>query len=278
MHHDRVQSRLQRGLQSGKITTMTESNRRNLDERGYVVLENFTSPEMLQELQRRVEELLEQEGSRAGSEFKQEPGSRRLANLVDKGEVFERVIAAPEILELVGYVLGPNFKLSSLNMRSANPYSDWVQPLHCDAGAIRDEQGYWVCNTIWMLDAFTTENGATRVIPGSHRWGKLPQQVVDNCSMPHGEQILVTGEAGTVVVMNAHLWHGGTANHSSAERRAVHAFYTRWDKPQQQYQKKLIRPEVQRRMTGEVRRLLALDDTLNDQLSSETTGQSGFLR
>ena len=44
--------------------------------------------------------------------------------------------------------------------------------------------------------------------------------------------------AVTVVVMNAHLWHGGTANRTSAHRRALHAFYTRWDKPQQQYQKK----------------------------------------
>jgi ectoine hydroxylase-related dioxygenase (phytanoyl-CoA dioxygenase family) len=257
---------------------MTESNRRNLDERGYVVLESFTGPSLLKELRRRVEELLEQEGSQAGSEFKQEPGSRRLANLVDKGDVFEQVIAAPEILELVGHVLGSRFKLSSLNMRSANPQSDWVQPLHCDAGAIPDERGYWVCNTVWMLDDFTTENGPTRVIPCSHRWGKLPQQVLDDCSRPHTEEILLTGKAGTVAVMNAHLWHGGTANRSAAERRAVHAFYTRWDKPQQQYQKKLIRPEVQQRMSPAVRQLLALDDPLNDRLSSQITGQSGFLR
>jgi ectoine hydroxylase-related dioxygenase (phytanoyl-CoA dioxygenase family) len=89
---------------------------------------------------------------------------------------------------------------------------------------------------------------------------------------------LLTGRAGTVVVMNAHTWHGGTANHSSAERRALHAFYTRWDKPQQQYQKKLIRQEVQQRLDPAVRQVLALDDPLNDRLSSEITGRSGFLR
>src|SRR5205814_1439926 len=175
-------------------------------------------------------------------------------------------------------VLGPRFKLSSLNLRSANAHSDWVQPLHADMGAIADERGYWVCNTVWMLDDFTLENGATRMLPGSHRWGKLPQEVLSDPSAAHPEEVLLTGKAGTVVVMNAHMWHGGTANRSPRERRALHAFYTRWDKPQQQYQRKLIRPEVQQRLGPDVRRLLALDDPLNDRLSSAITGQSGLLR
>ncbi len=236
------------------------------------------SAELLGGLRRRVDELFSMEGDQAGSEFKQEPHTRRLANLVDKGEIFERVIAMPEILEHVRCVLGPEFKLSSLNARSANPQSDWVQPLHADVGAVRDEKGYWVCNTVWMLDGFTAENGALRIVPGSHRWGKLPQQVLENPSSPHPDETLVTGKAGTVVVMNAHMWHGGTANRTSAPRCAVHAFYTRWDKPQQQYQKKLLRPEVQKRLSSQLRKLLALDDPLNDRLCSETTAMSGFLR
>lgn len=235
-------------------------------------------PELLDSLRRRVDELFVIEGDRAGAEFKQEPGARRLANLVSKGQVFERVITAPEILECVAHVLGARFKLSSLNARSANPHSDCAQPLHADAGAIADETGYWVCNTVWMLDDFTRENGAIRVIPGSHRWGKLPQDTPANPAAARPDEILLTGRAGTVAVMNAHLWHGGTANRTGAPRRAVHAFYTRWDKPQQQYQKRLVSPEVQRRLSAELRKLLALDDPLNDQLSSETTGQSGFLR
>jgi ectoine hydroxylase-related dioxygenase (phytanoyl-CoA dioxygenase family) len=78
--------------------------------------------------------------------------------------------------------------------------------------------------------------------------------------------------------MNAHLWHGGTANRTAAPRRALHAFYTRRDKPQQQYQKKLLSPEVQCHLSPELRQILALDDPLNDELSSATTGHSGFLR
>jgi hypothetical protein len=58
----------------------------------------------------------------------------------------------------------------------------------------------------------------------------------------------------------------------------VHAFYTRWDKPQQQYQKRLLSADVQQRLTPEARHILALDDPLNDELSSSLTGMSGFMK
>jgi len=257
---------------------MTRLEEQSLGDAGYLVLEGFMSPGLLESLRERVEELFAEEGDKAGSEFKQEPQSRRLANLVNKGEVFRRVIALPGILKGVACVLGPEIKLSSLNVRSANPHSAWVQPLHADAGAVADEKGYWVCNTVWMLDDFTTENGAIRAVPGSHRWRKLPQQVLSDPSAAHPEEVLITGKAGSVVIMNAHMWHGGTANRTSVHRRAMHAFYVRRDKPQQQYQKALLCPEVQQGLSPELRKLLALDDPMNDRLSSEAAGQSGFLR
>src|SRR5690348_3005276 len=123
---------------------MTEIEKQKLDSEGYVALPGFMSSELLRALRQRVEELFELEKDRAGAEFKQEPQTRRLANLVNKGEIFEQMIVAPEILERVRHILGPEFKLGSLNARSANPDSDWVQPLHCDVGAIPDEKGYWV--------------------------------------------------------------------------------------------------------------------------------------
>ena len=82
----------------------------------------------------------------------------------------------------------------------------------------------------------------------------------------------------TVVVMNAHLWHGGTANRTNAHRRAVHSFYCRWDKPQQQYQKALLRPETIAALTPLQLRVLAIDDAENDRLSAATTRMSGFLK
>lgn len=255
-----------------------EQDRRRLDEDGFLILEDFMGAELLAAVRRRVAELFAEEGDRAGIEFKQEQGCRRLANLVDKGEVFRRLIVRPRLLGCISHVLGPEIKLSSLNVRSVDAGWPNAQPLHCDMSAVADERGYWVCNSVWMLDDFTAANGALRVVPGSHRLRRLPQEPLADPLAPHPREVLLPGRAGTVVVMNAHLWHGGTANRTDSPRTALHAFFCRRDKPQQQHQKALLRPEVQAALPEELRRLLALDDPLNDQLSATAVPRSGFLK
>jgi len=121
------------------------------------------------------------------------------------------------------------------------------------------------------------DNGPLRVVPGSHRSGRKPQEVLADPGRPHPDEVLVTGGAGDLVVMNSHLWHGGAANHTDRPRLALHAFYCRWDKPQQQYQKALLRPETQAALSPAARVLLALDDPANDAMSA-AGGQSGFMK
>lgn len=258
--------------------SLSDLEKQQLDEIGYLVLEDFMGSQMLAALREAVERCFSEEGEQAGAEFKQEPGCQRLANLVDKGDIFRNIIAMPQVLERVRYVLGPGIKLSSLNARSVNPGGAGRQPLHADMSALADEQGFWVCNTVWMLDDYTADNGALRVVPGSHRWGRLPQQELAEPLASHPQETLVTGRAGSVVVMNAHLWHGGLDNQTNRSRTSLHAFYCRRDKPQQQYQKRLLRPEVQQNLSPLLRELLALDDPQNDRLSAEVAVRSGFLK
>jgi hypothetical protein len=262
----------------GAGAAIPADHRDRLDRLGYLKLEGFIAPDLRQRLVERIQALLVAEGERAGSEFKQEPGARRLANLVDKAPLFADCIAVPELLAYVGHVIGDRFKLSSLNARSAEPRNGIDQPLHADGGSLPDEQGFWVCNTAWMLDDFTPENGAVRVVPGSHRAGRLPEAALTDPRAPHPDQVVVSGRAGDVVVFNAHLWHGGLANRTDRPRLAMHAYYCRWDKPQQQHQKPSLRPEVEARLTPAQRLVCALDDPLNDELSAAGQGRSGFLK
>jgi hypothetical protein len=250
---------------------------RRLDEDGYVRLEGFIAADRRRRLVDRIDALFAAEGETAGAEFRQEPGARRLANLADKGAIFLDCVVDETVGAYLAHVLGPRFKLSSLNARSANPQSAESQPLHVDAGALPDEAGYWVCNTVWLLDDFTKENGALRVVPGTHRSGQKPQDVLTDPEATHPDEVLVTGRAGDLVVMNSHLWHGGTANRTDRRRLALHAFYCRWDKPQQQYQKALLRPETVAALSPPARAMLALDDPANDALSAEG-GRSGFMK
>ncbi len=269
--------RPEKKMNSVKIALSAEEKDR-LDREGFLVLENFVESGKLAALRRRIGELFAELADRAGYEFKQEPQTDRLANLVDYDEIFRWAVAEPKLLACIEHALGPDFKLSSLNARSARPRSDWVQPLHCDTGALPDEKGNSVCNIVWLLDDFTTENGAPRYVPGTHRRGRLPQDVLPDPAAPHPDESLITGRAGDVIVMNAHLWHGGTANRTDKPRLAMHSFYCRRDLPQQQYQKKLLSPETQQRLSPELRYLLALDDPLNDELSSRLSGRSGFMK
>ncbi len=254
---------------------LAQSEKQQLDELGYLVLPDFVPPRLLDELRERVEALWAAEGDAAGSEFRPEPGTRRLANLVDKDPLFAEIVSMPKILACMQHVIGPGCKLSSLNARSTNPHNGESQPWHADAGAIADDRGYWVCNSVWMLDDFTRDNGATRMVPRSHTWRRLPEPGMTG---PLPDEALVLGKAGTVVIMNAHMWHGGTANRTDQCRRALHAFYTREDKPQQQYQKALLRPATIAALTPVQRRVLAIDDPENDRLSAATTRMSGFLK
>jgi hypothetical protein len=258
--------------------SLSAGEMRQLDEHGYLMLKDFMSVDLLHRLRERIEELFQAEGDSAGREFKLEPGCRRLANLVDKGEVFREVIVLPRLLEYVHHVLGLRIKLSSLHARSVDPNGDRAQPLHADMSAVADERGPWVCNTLWMLDDFTPDNGALRLVPGSHRLRRLPADCLADPLADHPDQVLITGSAGSVVVVNAHTWHAGTANRASRPRTALHAFYCRRDMPQQQYQKRLLSPQVEASLSPALRDLLALDDPSNDRLSANAPLRSGALK
>jgi ectoine hydroxylase-related dioxygenase (phytanoyl-CoA dioxygenase family) len=250
----------------------------SLDRNGYAILETAVDASFLRALRTRIEELFEQEGENAGAEFRQEAGSRRLANLVNKGDVFREAIQHTAVLAANAHMMG-EFKLSSLNVRSAEPGDLSQQPLHCDMAALKDARGFWVANTVWMIDDFTLQNGPLRVVPGSHLWMRLPQQDMADIHAAHPQEEVVTGKAGTLVIMNAHTWHGGTANRSNGSRIAMHAFYCRNDKPQQQYQKQLLDQSLQQSLSAALRQLLALDDLENDRLSSDPHAvRSGFLK
>jgi hypothetical protein len=252
--------------------------KQQLDRDGYAPLHGLMPPEMLEALRQRTAEILMEEGDNAGGEFKKEPGAARLANLIDKGEVFQKMLENETVLDCIEHVLGPEYKLGSLNYRAADPNEGGMQPLHVDMGLLGDDSGFRVCNTIWLLDDFTPENGATRAVPGSHHWRQRPQEVLEDANAPHPQEALITGKAGDVVVMNSHCWHGGTTNRTDKPRRALHLLFVRRDVPQQQYQKKLLRPEVQERLAPHIRKILALDDPLNDELNASGLQLSGFLK
>ena len=222
--------------------TLAESEKAALDRDGYLVLPGMLTLDQVAMLGTRLDAIFAAEGENAGKEVHQEPGTQRLSNLVNKDALFEWLFTHPRLLAGVSHVLGGDLKLSSLNYRAALPGAG-LQSLHCDWSGPVPADSYQVCNAIWLLDDFSPENGATRAIPGSHRWEKTPQEALADPSAPHPEEIVVTEPAGTVVIFNSHTWHGGTTNRTGALRRGVHSYFTRRAHPQQTDQKTHLSPE-----------------------------------
>jgi ectoine hydroxylase-related dioxygenase (phytanoyl-CoA dioxygenase family) len=226
---------------------LTTAEKEQLDRDGFLPLEGILSAEEVSAINKRLAELTAAEGDRAGLEVHQEKGTDRLADLVNKDPLFEVCFSHPRVLAAMHHVLG-DFRLSSLNSRAALP-GVGHQALHADFGHPVEPGAYQVCNSIWLLDDFTPENGATRVVPGSHRRGTLPADEMPDPTAPHPDQIQLTGTAGTVVIFNSHLWHGGTQNQTQSPRRALHSYFTHRDLPQQLDQQTHLRPTTYNRLT-----------------------------
>lgn len=142
--------------------------------------------------------------------------SERVYALLAKDPVFERVTTNPHILAIVEQLLAPNFLLSAALAIKLHP-GETVQPFHCDNSGLpaTDRTVPTGISTIWAIDDFTADNGATEVIPGSHLWtGEAP-------SADDPRRQMVTMRAGSVVVFHGSLYHRGGANRSDKPRLAI---------------------------------------------------------
>ena len=238
-------------------TLLTDTEKQDLNDKGFVLLRGTIGTVWLTALRNRYEELCAKEGEHAGIEVHQEEGARRLSDLPNKGAVFDRVYTQPKVLAAVHHVIGRGFKLSSLNGRDALP-GHGQQGLHAEWGKDYDGR-FHVCNSIWMLDDFSRENGCTRLVPGSHR-GQNPRNVGIDPLAPHPEEEHLIAPAGTVAVFNSHTWHGGTLNTSAdLTRRALHCYFTAREHPQQLDQAEYIRLSTWKRISPAARYILDVD-------------------
>src|SRR5688572_5601307 len=249
--------------------TLTQAEKDFLDQNGYLNLGQLLSNLQVEKINNRINSLMNSEGDNAGSELLDSPyirhpkeaGADRLADLVNKGEVFDIFYTHPRVLAGIAHVLGPSIKLSSLNYRAAKPGMG-LQKLHVDWHEAVAAGQYKVCNSIWLLDDFSKENGATRIVPGTHHSGVLPQDILPDPEGPHTEEEIIEAPAGSVFIFNSHAWHGGTTNRTDKNRRSIHSYFCRSDQPQQVDQSRYIKNETLNRLSPAAVKILGLVDKL----------------
>lgn len=127
----------------------------------------------------------------------------------------------PRIISLLKHVAEArvertSFHLASLTARSAFPGCG-EQALHEDYHV---EDVAFAFNAVVMLNDFTEANGATQLVPGSHR-----HMMFLNETDSEPEPVLITGSIGDVLLFDAAIFHGGTRNSTGSTRHALLACY-----------------------------------------------------
>ncbi|MBT4099116.1 MAG: phytanoyl-CoA dioxygenase [Gemmatimonadetes bacterium] len=230
-------------------TALDAENARELDEQGYTILQGIINPTWLAGLRDAFEQVCQTEGTDAGKEVAQMEGVRRLADLVNKGAIFDNVYIQSQLLAAVWHVLQRPFKLHSLNAHDPLPgYGQ--QGLHADWGGERGTGQYHVVNSMWMLDDVTPGNGATRLVPGSHLLTETVHDATDDPLARHPDEVYLCAPAGSVGIFNGNAWHGCTHNRStSASRRLLHCAFIAREHAQQTNQKEYLRAESAARIS-----------------------------
>jgi ectoine hydroxylase-related dioxygenase (phytanoyl-CoA dioxygenase family) len=155
----------------------------------------------------------------------------------------------PRVLALLDRLLLPNYLLSMLQVIKILP-GEQAQMLHTDDAFYplpRPRKALGAA-TIWAIDDFTADNGATDIIAGSHLWGEEDPDPADR------EPVVMP--AGSCVFFPGTLWHGGGANRSDRPRLAVTAQYCEpWVRPQEAFTLSTSRDTV-RAVSEDIRRML----------------------
>jgi hypothetical protein len=133
---------------------------------------------------------------------------------IDLEPCAQAVCRLPPLLAVAGALIGERFFLAQAEGREPLP-GGGHQQLHRDLSALRPGD---MVSALAFLDDFSPENGATRVVPGSHRPvpGKPPLDFLDE-----SRSLQLSGQAGDILVFDVDLVHAGSLNINGARRRTI---------------------------------------------------------
>ena len=203
------------------------------DGQGFLLLEDFFPPALVEAARERIYRLVAEEPDRTshfyGDEVNQ--AQSRVWNLPAKGEMFRAICADERLLAMMRPILGADLMLSSLAANVLHPGAKAQEPhvdypywdLHARERWPRalNASYHLAVEAVVPLDEFTVENGATAIAPGSHKLARWPDpgEFQRRC-------LRVTMRPGALLLFPALLWHAGQANRSGASRAALLGSYT----------------------------------------------------
>ncbi|MFN0168733.1 MAG: phytanoyl-CoA dioxygenase family protein [Bryobacteraceae bacterium] len=208
-----------------------EQNRQEIIDRGFTFLENVIPDDKIDELREDVRQTVLGNSTRPYP-VGHTPGffrlnqalcpyvvDDRMLNLVESlFGAFYRISFTTGVINGAGIPRGAWHADWPYNQRNAShvpaPYPDVLMHLV----------------SFWMLTDFTTENGGTLFVPGSHRRSDYPREggIPADPNAPYPGEQQFAARRGTVAVMDARVWHSVAENRSGADRVAVIVRWAPW--------------------------------------------------
>lgn len=213
---------------------------------GYVIIEGVLDRDTLSDIRSRITPLLDKTGRNTFEGAR----TQRVYDVFSKTRVLDHLADHPRILGLMDKLFLPNYLISQAQIINILP-GEAPQLLHADDSfyKVPRPRPPLGAATIWAIDDFTEDNGATVVIPGSHAWGQDRRGRWE-------EAIPAVIPAGSVLFFLGTTWHGGGENRSDKPRLAVTCQYCEaYLRQQENFLLELSR-EVVRELSPELRSLI----------------------
>ena len=193
-----------------------DTHLQNIESNGFTVIENAIGMSLVDELNEALDWLEQSLDIKPGANSFEGHKTVRIYNLLARQPIFRQIPVHPGLLPIVEGVLDKECLVSSLSSISIDP-GETAQPIHTDDTLynIPRPHNAVVCNSMWALTDFTEENGATRIVPGSHKNPEKPEFGT------HYNSIAAEVPKGGLLIWNGSLWHGGGANRSNERRVGI---------------------------------------------------------
>ena len=223
----------------------------DLDQNGYAIVEGLLDPHETSAIRSELAGILESVPT--GRNDFEGWHTRRIYSVFAKTRMLDGAATHPLVLGALDRVLGEHYLLSGPTGIEIGP-GEVAQVLHHDDGIYPVPQPHaeLVTNVMWAFDDFTEQNGATRIVSGSHR-GALETAGPDTPTVP------AEMPAGSAMIYVGSVWHGGGANRTDRARLGVAIEYVAgWLRPQET-QLLAVPRETARTLSPRLQELLGYD-------------------
>jgi ectoine hydroxylase-related dioxygenase (phytanoyl-CoA dioxygenase family) len=179
----------------------------DVEANGYAIIRDVLDRPACEALAAEIDRIEAEHGIEFGTNDFEGLRTRRIFNLIARGPLFRDLVLNEQVLEVMNALLGVDFLLSGTTSMHICP-GETAQLLHADDGMITLPRPHppTLITNMWALSDFTAENGATRLVPGSHLREGMPRPGEEH------EPIAAEMSAGSVLVLHGSTWHGGGQN------------------------------------------------------------------